>query len=913
MKLGADERPDPDALLARVNAAEARAAQGRLKLFFGAAPGVGKTYAMLEAAKALRGRGVDVLIGVIESHGRAETEALAAGLERLPPREVDYKGRRLLDFDLDAALRRRPALLLIDELAHTNAPGGRHPKRWQDVEELLDAGIDVYSTLNVQHLESLDDVVRAITGITVAEKVPDRILERAAEVVLVDLPPDDLLRRLREGKVYVPDQAGRALANFFRKGNLLALRELALRRTADRVDDEMRTYRLEHVGGEVWPAQEAMLVCVGPRPGGDLLVRNAARLAQSQNVRWHAVYVEAPGVGRLSRAQRAEILRVLRLATELGAETATLSAQDVAPALAAYARRHNLRRLVLGRSDRRGSARWLWRFGLGARLARAAPELDLLLIGHPVAGPPPAAATPAEDEDASKPRWPRYLYSLLASAATFGLAWPLTDHLEHVNIVMCFLLSVVLVAMRWGRGPAAQAALVNVLIFDFFFVAPQLSLTVHDAEYLVTFAVMVIVGLVIGQLTSGLRYQARVASYREERAQHLYAVARSLSAASTTLEVAATARRFVEQSLRCRAQVLVAEGGALLPMGGEPDASLDLGLARWTLDHGTPAGHGTDTLPASRHLFVPLVAPEEIRGVLAVEPANPRRLMIPEQRRLLETFAALTAIALERVHFVTYAQTTALKVESERLRNTLLAALSHDLRTPLTALVGQAETVALAAGRGAVVEPAQVQAIGDQARRLASLVDSLLEMARLQSGGVHLRRDWQSIEELVGAALRAGEAALAGHPTTLEIPADLPLVRCDALLIERVLVNLLENAAKFGPPAGTIGVRAEVAGDALAITVSDQGPGLAPEEAGALFEKFARGRTETAVPGVGLGLAICRAIVEAHGGKIDVLPREPGHGARFRFTLPLAAAPEAVPDLDAPENEEDSPSPAKAR
>jgi two-component system sensor histidine kinase KdpD len=887
-----DERPDPDALLAQISEDETRAARGHLKVFFGASPGVGKTYAMLAEARRLREEGRDVVVGVVETHGRADTARLIAGLELLPRVKFEHRDRTLEEFDLDAALARKPAVLLVDELAHTNAPGSRHPKRYQDVLELLAAGIDVYTTVNVQHIESLNDIVGGITGIKVRETLPDRVFDQADEVMLVDLPPDDLLHRLREGKVYLGEQAERAVQNFFRKGNLLALRELALRRTADRVDTQMRTYRREHVAGApAWQARDALLVGVGPRGGDEAVVRAAARLASALDARWHAIHVETPAQAGLTDARRRTVLATLKLAQELGAQTATVVAPTTGAGLVEYARMHNFGTLVLGRGTAPRRLLRRWRGDLAAKTSALAPALDIMQIARTAATTESAGAV-AQAPDGRV--WRQYGGALALSAAAALVAAPLSRAFDLANIVMLFLLAVVATALLFGRGPAVLAAVVNVLAFDFFFVPPRLSFAVNDVQYLFTFAVMLIVGLAVGQLTARLGYQARFASQGEERARRLFEMARELSAALAPEQVAEIGERFVAGTTRARTAVLTLdEDEALRPaaLSGEGPA-VDMAIARWCVDHAEPAGVGTDTLPAAGKLYLPLKAPVRTRGVLVVEPADSGQLMVPEQRRLLETCAALIAIALERVHFVTVAQRTLVDMESERLRNSVLAALSHDLRTPLTALVGLSETLAQEIARNGTAAGAEANALAirDQARRTALVVDNLLEMARLEAGRVNVRKDWQSLEELAGSALAALEPALAGRSVEVALPADLPLVSCDGVLIERVLYNLIENATKYTPPGTPIRIAARAADGMVEVAVEDRGPGLPPGRERMIFDKFTRGDPESIVPGVGLGLAICRAIVEAHRGTIRAENRG-GGGARFVFTLPAEEPP----------------------
>src|SRR5271165_2297281 len=910
MPTSSEQRPDPDVLLAKVKQQEALAHRGKLRIYFGSSAGVGKTYAMLVAARKLRDEGRDIVIGVVETHGRAETAALLVGLELLPPKPMSYRGKDLSEFDLDAALLRRPALILVDELAHSNVQGARHPKRWQDVEELLAAGIDVFTTLNVQHLESLNDVVGGITNVRVWETVPDTVFDDADEVVLVDIPADELLERLRAGKVYVPHQAERAASNFFRKGNLMALRELALRRTADRVEGDVQAYRVDKSIGSVWKTANALLTCVGPDAGAERVVRAAARLAGQLSAEWHAIYVETPGLQRLPPARREKILASLSLAKDLGATTAVIADPDVAVSVIAYARSHNLSKLVIGRDPARRL--WPWQRSSGQKLAMLAPDIDLVEIGRADGvmqsadaknAPRPEAPT-TESSDRRKFKRLRYLWATLACVAATLLSFPLAAHFDRSNLVAIFILTVVLVAVRFGRGPAALAAVLSVGSFDFFFVPPRFSFAVSDVQYLLTFGIMLTVGLITGQLTAGLRFQARVASHREERAGSLYEIARDLSGAVQVEQVVKISDESIERTFHASAALLLPDASGRLvvktpsPDAKQPNAGLtvEIGTAQWAFDRGQPAGFSTDTLPGSEVLYIPLRAPTKARGVLAVKAHNRRLLRIPEQRQLLDTFAALIAIALERVHYVGVAQDALLKMESERLRNSLLAALSHDLRTPLTALVGLAESLALTAPKLSTAQLETAEAIQDEARRMSTLVSNLLDMARIESGEVTLNLQWQPLEEVVGAALEAARGMLQRHNVGVQLPRDLPLVKFDAVLIERVLVNLLENASKYTPPGAKVTVAAEVIGDHLSVSVSDNGPGLPAGREEAVFQKFTRGVREPATPGVGLGLSICRAIIESHQGKI-VAAQRPGGGATFTFTLPIGNPP--VPAIEA--------------
>ncbi|KWA07661.1 sensor protein KdpD [Burkholderia cepacia] len=921
-------RPDPDQLLDKLQRDEEKQRRGQLKIFFGASAGVGKTYAMLQAARQRLQEGVDVVVGIVETHGRSETAALLDGLDVLPLARFDYRGRTLAEFDLDGALARQPQLILVDELAHSNVQGARHLKRWQDVYELLDAGIDVYTTVNVQHLESLNDVVGAITGIRVWETVPDRVFDAADEVTLVDLPAEELLERMRDGKVYLAQQAERAVRNFFRKGNLIALRELALRRTADRVDAQMREYRADRSIQRIWQARERLLVCVGPGPEAPTLVRAAARLAASLKADWIAVYVETPRLQRLPDARRQRTLDALKLAAELGAETATLAGADAVAALIGYAKVRNVSKIVAGGSPKVGLVRRLAR-PFGEQLAERAGDVDLMLIRASASDEARAAPLDARARDwrdafaqfgthRSPPR--HYAYAAAICAAITVVASLVSERLDLTNLVMLYLLGVVFSAVRLGRGPGVLQSFLSVAAFDFFFVPPRMSFSVSDTQYLLTFFGMLLTSLVISHLTSTLTRQASVAQRRERRTGAIYAMARELGAALTTEQIVEIGSRHVGEVFRARVAFLLPDSADKVRQKiEEPDAAvtltgadLDSDVGQWVYDQQKPAGRGTDTLPATVALYLPLKAPMRTRGVLAVASREPRELEVPEQQRMLDAFAAQIALALERVHYVEIARDALVNMESERLRNSLLSAISHDLRTPLTTIVGFSSMLAngraaaqggdaAAAERFAQREGELVDAIHDEALRMTGIVTNLLDMARLQAGSLQLKRQWSLLEETVGAALAACKRVLSRHPARVVLPADLPLLQMDAVLMEHLFTNLFENAAKYTPPDTPLEIGAErVTDDGLPfvrVHVDDHGPGLPAGMETRIFDKFTRGEKESATPGIGLGLAICRAIVEAHGGKIGALNRTAPDGrvtgARFWFTLPVETPPAA--------------------
>ncbi|WP_042272284.1 sensor histidine kinase [Paraburkholderia heleia] len=930
-------RPDPDELLDRLQRDEEKRRRGKLKIFFGASAGVGKTYAMLQAARRRAEEGVDVVVGIVETHGRSETAALTAGLEVMPRQRIAYRGRLLEEFDLDAALERKPQLVLVDELAHSNVTGARHMKRWQDVYELLDAGIDVYTTVNVQHLESLNDVVGQITGIRVWETVPDRVFDRADEVTLVDLPAEELLDRMRDGKVYMPAQAERAVRNFFRKGNLIALRELALRRTADRVDAQMREYRADRSIQHMWQARERLVVCVGPGPEANALVRAAARLAASLKADWIAVYVETPKLQRLPDAVRERTLGALKLASELGAETATLAGEDAATTLVGYARLRNVSKLVAGGSLRTGVSRWVKR-PFGERLAEKAGDVDLTLVrasaGEAVRGgsePREAASAAARAANAwrdalaaggaerSPPR--AYAAALVICACVTLVANQLIDRIDLANLVMLYLLGVIFAAVKLGRGPGVMLSFASVAAFDFFFVPPRMSFSVSDTQYLLTFVGMLLTSLVISHLTSSLRREASVAQRREQRTGAMYAMARELAAALTTEQIVAIGSRHVSEVFGARVALLLPDSADKVQQKiEEPDprimldaANLDIDVGQWVYDQQKPAGNGTDTLPAAVARYLPLKAPMRTRGVLAIVTRDAHELQVPEQQRMLDAFAAQIALALERVHYVDIARDALVNMESERLRNSLLSAISHDLRTPLTAIVGFSSMLAQTHEPGDARDARSgelIEAIHDEALRMTGIVTNLLDMARLQAGSLRLNRQWTLLEETVGAALAACRRVLARHPVQVKLEQGLPLLQLDAVLMERLFSNLLENAAKYTPadtPLTIAARRVEEGGQPFVrVSIEDNGPGLPPGMGERVFEKFTRGEKESAKPGIGLGLAICRAIVEAHGGTIGAANRVAAdgrvEGATFWFALPVESPPPLPADVtDAPE------------
>jgi two-component system sensor histidine kinase KdpD len=885
-----ERRPDPDELLARVHEEEQQRSRGKLTIFFGAAPGVGKTYSMLAAARGeVEDQKRDVVSGIVETHGRYDTGSLLIGLELLPRRAIHHKGIELEEFDLDAALERRPALILVDELAHTNAPGSRHLKRWQDVEELLDGGIDVFTTLNVQHLESLNDVVAQITGVVVRETVPDSVFDKAYEVRVVDLPVDELLDRLHEGKVYLPEQAARAVGSFFREGNLIALRELALRRTAERVEAQMRGYKAAHGIEATWHAGERVLVCVSPSPHSARLIRAACRMSTSLHAELVGVYVETPASLRMSAPDRERLASHMRLVESLGGDPVVLRGEDAAEETVRYARKRNVTKIVLGKP-----AHPRWRDAMRGSflddIVRKSHEIDVYVIsGVEGGGRPP----PRRDEaPASGTPTGGYLASALATTASTLASWYGFGHSKLADVVMVYLLGVVLVSMRFGYGPSLAAAVLAVLGFDFFFVPPYFSFAVSDVSHAVTFLVMFVVAVTISHLTTRIRDQADSARGRERRTASLYAVSRELGLAHSPDALLKAWTRHLRDIFVARVAVLLpGEGGMLEPALADegtlgPDDK-DVGVAEWVWLHQRPAGATTDTLPSARGLFVPLKGSRGRVGVLALYPTDQTRLGDPDERQLLETFCGLVASALERAQLVEEARRARLRAETEQLRNSLLSSVSHDLRTPLGVVTGA--TSALldeSAPKDEATRRELLQTAHEEALRLNRLVGNLLDMTRLEAGALRVHKELQPLEEVVGAALNRMEDRLQGRDVHADIPSDLPLVPLDSALIEQVLINLLENATKYTPACSPLELNARARDGEVEVEVADRGPGVAKEDTERVFEKFYRAH-EGEGGGVGLGLTICRGIVSAHGGRIWVDDR-PGGGAAFRFTLPLA-------------------------
>ena len=878
-----DGRPDPDELLARVRDEQRPRTRGRFKLFFGAAPGVGKTFTMLETASARRADGVDVVVGIVETHGRKDTLKLTEGFEILPRRSFEHRGTTIDEFDIDAAMRRHPTLLLVDELAHTNAPGSRHAKRWQDVDELLDAGIDVYSTLNVQHVESLNDVVAQITGVTVRETVPDRVMAEADEIELVDVSPEALIERLREGKVYVPEQAARALDRFFRKGNLLALRELALRQTANRVDADMRGWMRRSGIRDTWAATDRVLVCIGRGEHEDRLVRRGKRLAEALDAEWIAVCVEPVVSGRFSDDDRETVAEYLRLAQSLGARAVILMGDSVPDTIAGYAAANNITRLVVGQPRSSAGTRSVWRRqSILDALVQKVENVDVLVV----TGDADAEAPQMTRRRAPPPPAVGYAWAAGVVGIVTGIGLVLRTRVSTTDIAMLYILGIAVVGSRARYRPALLASVLAIAAFDLCFVPPFYTFAVTDANYILTFATMLMVAVLVSRLTSTLRAQADAAQSREGRTAAAFALSSDLSAAREPSEITRALERHGTSVVRGAAKVTTTAADGSF-------ASTD-GVERWAYEHRTMAGLGTQTLPASAALYLPLVASETALGVLRITPTDPREVADPVRRQLLESFAAQAAIALERVVLAAGTQQARVEVEAERLRTSLLSSLSHDLRTPLGAIEGAASS--LVDSGAALSEDARRdlgQAIVEESRRMTRMVSNLLDMIRVETGALSVHQEWQPLEEVVSVALLRMDERLTGRAVNVDLPLTLPLVRIDGILIEQVLINLLENAVKYSPAGTSIDLTAIATRDDVIISVADRGYGIPRGQELTIFDKFHRVEHSPSTPGVGLGLTICRGIVMAHGGRIWAEQRT-GGGSVFRVALPAGEPPEHI-------------------
>lgn len=892
-----DTRPNADLLLAQVKTEEAQTRRGSLKIFFGYAAGVGKTYTMLEDAQRAKAQGRDVVVGYIEPHARPETQALLQGLEVLPVRELAYRGVTLREFDVDAALARRPELILVDELAHTNVEGSRHAKRWQDVEELLEGGIHVWSTLNVQHIESLNDVIGQVTSIVVRETVPDQVFASADDLELVDISPEELLARLQAGKVYIPEQAQRALQSFFQKTNLSALRELSFRQAAQRIHTDVESARRQKGVPHPWATAERLLVCVGPSPTTARVIRTAKRMAAALDAPFIAVAVDSAHQV-VSDQTKEQVAQNFRLAERLGAETVMLAGQDVAATILDYARSRNVTKILIGKTNQ---PRWrrLLAGTVVDELLDNSGEIDVYVIHGEQEKQkdalPPRQAKPVE--------WWPYAASGAIIAGTAALAAAMKQlRLAEVeaNIVMVFLAAIAFIAYRFGRWPAVFASAAGVLVFDYFFVPPFHTFAVSDAQYLVTFLVMLAIGLGISTLTARLKGQIESTRLRERRTTALYQLGKQLSSLYGRIFLIAAAAQKIAEIFDAEVAVYLRRPGAtpLIEFGQETAIgrhSVSVGAAEWVIQHEQIAGPGTNTLPNAAALFLPLTGSQQTIGAIAVRTTQTERLLDPDQRQFLEACASQLALALERDQLAIDASEARVQAEAEQVRSNLLSSVSHDLKTPLAAIAGASSSLLESSSLDESTRRQLLETVADESLRLNRLLENILQMSRLDAGAVTPNMQWHVLEEIVGSALNRTGPVLEHHPVNIALPGDLPLVSVDGLLLEQVFVNLLENAARYTPAGTGIEIAAAADDKWLQISIADRGPGLPQGLEERVFEKFFRASpTADAGRGSGLGLAICRAIIQAHGGKVTAANR-PGGGAVFIVRLPAAKnAPQVV-------------------
>ena len=885
------KRPSPDALLEKAE----QETRGRLKIFLGAAPGVGKTYEMLISGRARKSDGDDVVIGVVETHGRKETEALVRGLEIIPKTKIEYKGRILEEMDLDAVLERRPQLVLVDELAHTNAPGSRHPKRYLDVIEILDHGIDVYTTLNIQHLESLNDVVTQITRIRVRETLPDSILDKADDVEIIDITPDDLIRRLNEGKVYVPKTAKRAVDNYFSPRNLTALRELALRQTAQRVDQQLLSQMRQSAIEGPWPAGERVLVCVSEDPRSAGLVRYAKRLADRLHATWVALYVEGRRTQDLGDDGRDRIAEALRLAQNLEGDAVTIPGGDgrISADVVAYARANNITHIVIGKSNR---SRWfeILHGSVVHELVRRAGDISV----HVVAGSKQtdvraSRASVATAEPRWRPDWMAYVKSTIVVAAAIGFGMVLWPWLGVEHIALIFLTGVVTVAVWFGLLPSLYASVLSAACYNFFFTDPYHTFLISRPREIISVVFFTIVAIIVSNVAARARAQTVAAKARARTTESLYSFSRKLAGAGTLDDVLWASAHQMASMLKLRVVILLPENGTVAVRAGvPPDDTLvdaDIAAARWAWEHNRPAGRGADTLPGAKRLYVPLITGKTPVGVVGLDSDKVGPLLTPEEQRLLDALADQAAIAIERIQLVADVDKAKLAAEADKLRSALLASISHDLKTPLAAILGAAGTLRDYSN----VLPEEdrndmLSTIVDESERLNRFIANLLDMSRIETGAMEPNASLQYLDDMVGSTLRRARRILSRHQIDTDIPANLPMLNTDPVLFEQVLFNLLDNAAKYAPPETTIRIRAWEDGRWVWIQILDEGPGIPPSDLEKVFDSFHRARKRDRVlAGTGLGLSICKGFVEAMGGTITAANRTDRSGAVFLIRMPI--------------------------
>ena len=895
-----DRRPSPEALLEAARREESRI--GKLKIFVGAAPGVGKTYEMLQQARARRKDGYDIVIGVVETHGRKETEALLDGLHIIPRRRIEYKDQWLEEMDLDAIIARRPQIVLVDELAHTNAPGSRHPKRYLDVEELLNKGIDVYTTINIQHIESLNDVVAQITRVRVRETVPDFVFDRANAIELVDLTPDDLIQRLKEGKVYVPIQAERALEHYFSPSNLTALRELALRRTADRVDEQLLTEMQSHAIAGPWAAGERILVCINEDPRAAGLVRYAKRLSDRLHATFTALAIETRRSLQLTEEQRDRVADTLRLAEALGGETITIPGGDrrIADDVIDYARANNMTQVIVGKTSR---SRWfeILHGSVVHDLVRRSGNISVHVIAGDDIGGEPIPKKTVRTAEGAEPFDPRpYAIALVAVALALGIGEAIQPWFKIENVDLIFLTAVVGVAVRYGLWPSLFASVVASLCYNFFFLPPINTFTIADPTNVAAFFFFIVIAIVVSNVAARVRTQAISAIGRARATELLYAFSRKLAGVGTLDDVLWATAYQTALMLKVRVVLLLPENDFITVKAGYPPEDIlddaDLAAAKWAWANNRPAGRGSDTLPGAKRLFMIMRTGRGAVGVVGIDRDKPGPLLTPDERRLLDALIDQGALAIERVHLVEDMDRVKRTVETDRLRSALLTSISHDLKTPLAAVLGSASTLRDLAGKLTEAEKADLLAtIIDELERLNRFIANLLDMTKLEFGAIVPNTALHDLGEIVGSALRRANKILAQHYVELELATDLPMIELDAVLFEQVLFNILDNAAKYAPVGTTICIRSWRDMHTVCLQILDEGGGIPSDDLERIFEKFYRvQKGDQVLAGTGLGLGISRGFVEAMKGTITAANRTDRMGAVFTIRLPVPAEPKQL-------------------
>jgi two-component system, OmpR family, sensor histidine kinase KdpD len=880
-------RPNPDELLAHINKEEARTYRGKLKIFLGYAAGVGKTYAMLESAQRLK-KDIDIVIAYAETHGRNETEALLDGLEIVPRKKLEYRGVTLSEMDIDAVLTRHPKIALMDELAHTNAPGSRHPKRYMDMEELLEAGIDVFATLNIQHLESLRDSVARITGVWVRETIPDSVIDKADEIELVDLPPDDLLQRLREGKVYISEQIAQAVTNFFRKGNLSALREFSMRTAADHIEGEVNDYMKSHTISGPWPIAEHLLVCISPRRLGDRIIRAARNLSSQLNASWTAIYVATPGTS-LSSEEQERLTRLMTLAEKLGAKTEILQGLSVAGSILEYANQHNITKIVLGKPER-VRLRNILSSSVANQIVRGSKFIDIYIVG----GKGQSLEQTILPQKKPEIPWRGYIISLgmVFLATVFG--YVIHPFVEPVNALMLYLLSVVISAVYFGLGPSIITSVCGLLAFDFFLVPPYFSLRVSDVQYLFTFIALLSVGIIISYLASRMRRQSELALGREKETSTLYSLNKDLSSTININETMKSITEIAGDQFGQHALVFLPDSqnaNNLKPFSASKEPIFDendIAVAAWTFEHQKPAGRNTDTLPDTKALYLPLSTVHGRVGVLALSPIESEFHFATQQDRLLNAFADLAAMSIERVQLSAAANTAQILDASHKLQTALLNSISHDLRTPLVSIIGVLSS--LQEGGIDLDDTAKnnlVQVASEESARLNRLITNLLDVSKIEAGALKLSVQPSDMQEIIGAAMEQISSRYKDRDIKIQIPSDLPLIPLDSGLMVQVMFNILENAIKYSDPQAPIQVVVKFIDQNMKIEIYDRGIGIPTQDLARVFDKFYRVQRPDNITGTGLGLSICKGIVEAHGGTI-VAENRSGGGTVIIVNLPLS-------------------------